>query len=138
MGPKKIVTKLHINSGHASARHIKRVLADAEGDTQSPMQRVGDVVSLCDASRAFEKAPHIPISGTSTAPMFNERLQIDLLFLGDIIALHIMDVFSKYSILTRVRPKNPQEVWDASLSGWVGVFGAPKRLHLDEWGRVGK
>ena len=48
--------------------------------------------------------------------MFNERVQMDLLFLDDLIALHIMDVFSKYSILTRVRSKNPQEVWDAFVS----------------------
>ena len=54
---------------------------------------------------------------------------MDLLFLGDINALHIMDVFPKYSILTRVRSKNPQEVWDAFLASWVGVFGAPKSLH---------
>ena len=64
--------------------------------------------------------------------MFNERLQMDLLFLGDIITLHIMDVFSKYSMLTRVRSKNPQEVWDAFLSTWARVFGIPKCLHLDE------
>ena len=45
-----------------------------------------------------------------------------------------MDVFSKYSILTRVRSKNPQEVWGAFLSSWAGVFGAPRSLHLDEGG----
>ena len=59
---------------------------------------------------------------------------MDLLFLDDIIAFHIIDVFSKYSILTRVRPKNPQEVWGAFLASWGGVFGTPKSLHLDEGG----
>ena len=66
--------------------------------------------------------------------MANERLRMDLLLLGVIIDLHFMDVFSKYSILTRARSKNPQEVWDAVLSSWVGVFGTPKSLHLDEGG----
>ena len=66
--------------------------------------------------------------------MFNERLQMDLLSVDDIIALRIMDVFSKYSVLTRVRPKNPQEIWDACLSSLAEVFGDPKSLHLDEWG----
>ena len=59
---------------------------------------------------------------------------MDLLVLDDVVALRIMDVFSKYSILTRVRPKSPQEVWDAFLSCWVGVFGNPKSLHLDGGG----
>ena len=44
-----------------------------------------------------------------------------------------MDVSSKFSIPTRVRSRNPQEVWGAFISGWVGVFGAPESLHLDEW-----
>ena len=69
--------------------------------------------------------------------MFNERLQMDLLFWDDIIALRNMDVFSKYSNLARARSKNPQEVWGAFLSSWVGVFGAPKSLHFDEGGEWG-
>ena len=72
--PKKIITKLHINWGHASATQIKRVLVDAEGDTQSLIRHVDDVAPLRDTCRAFEKAPHIPISGTSSVSMFNERL----------------------------------------------------------------
>ena len=62
--------------------------------------------------------------------MFNGCLRLDLLFLGDIIALRVMDVFSKYSILARARSKNPQEVWDAFLFSSVGFFGIPKSLHL--------
>ena len=126
--------KLHINWGRASATQIKRVLADAEGDTQSLIQHVDDVVSSRDARKAFGRAPHIPISGTSSVSMFNERLQMDLLFLDAVVALRITDVFSKYSILTRVRSENPQGVWDAFLSSWVGIFGAPENLHLDEGG----
>ena len=126
--------KLHINWGHASATQIKRVLVDAEGGTQSLIQHVDEVASQRDTCKAFERAPRIPISGTSTVSMFNERLQMDLLFLEDIVALHFMDVSSKYSIPTRVRPKNPRTVWDAFLSSRVGVFGTAKCLHSDEGG----
>ena len=66
--------------------------------------------------------------------MFNERLQMDLIFLDDIITLRIMGVFSKYSMLARARPKHPQEARAAFLSSWAGVFGIPKSLHLGEGG----
>ena len=89
--------------GHSSATQIKRVLADSEGDAQSLIQHVDDVVSQRDARKASERAPRIPDSGTSSLSTFNERLQMDLLFLDDIITSHIMDVFSKYSILARAR-----------------------------------
>ena len=132
--PEKIITKVDINWGRASATQIKRVLVDAEGDTQSRIQHVDDVVSQRDACKAFEKAPRIPTPGTSSVSMFNERLRTDLLFLDEIITLQIMHVFSKYPILARARSEHPQEVWDAFSSSRVGVFGAQKSLHLDEGG----
>ena len=110
---------------------------DAEGGTQSLVRHVDDVVAQCDVGAAFEKAPHIPISGTSSASMFNERQRIDLLFLDDIIAQRVMGVFSRYSILTRVRSKSPEDVWGAFLPSCVGVLGAPKSLHLDGGGAWG-
>ena len=61
-GPNKLIMKLHISWGHASATQIRRVLVDAEGDTQSMIQHVDEVASQRDTCRASEKAPHIPIS----------------------------------------------------------------------------
>ena len=92
--PATIIMKVRINWGHASATQIKRVLADAGGDTQSLIQHVDDVVSQRETCKAFEKEPRTPISGTSSVSMLNERLQMDLLFLDDIIALHFLNVFS--------------------------------------------
>ena len=34
---------------------------------------------------------HVPLAGTSTVSMFNKKVQVDPMFLGD-IALHVMDV----------------------------------------------
>ena len=48
--------------------------------------------------------------GASTVAMFNEKLQLDLLFLDDIIALRATAVFPENSLLITARPKNPQEV----------------------------
>ena len=45
--------------------------------------------------------------------MFNEKLQADVPFLRDVLALHAMDVYSKNSTLAPARPKAPQELWDA-------------------------
>ena len=44
--------------------------------------------------------------------MFYEKLQADLVFLEDIIAAHVIDVFSKYPSLLPAHAENPQEVWD--------------------------
>ena len=47
----------------------------------------------CDVCRALDKAPHEPIPGTPTVSTFDEKGEVDLLFLGDLIAMRAMAVF---------------------------------------------
>ena len=54
--------------------------------------------------------------------MFNEKLKADLLFLDNIPALHVLGVFSEYSLLVPVRTKNPQEVRDTFRNSSIGVL----------------
>ena len=55
--PRKIIEKLHVNWGHASAQQIKRILVDVEGDNLSLLRDVDEVVNQCEVCRAFDKAP---------------------------------------------------------------------------------
>ena len=80
--PKKIIMKSPANWGRASAQQIKRILADSELDNSRLPQHVDEVLGHCDARRAFGRAPHVLTAGTSAISIFNEKLQLDLLFLG--------------------------------------------------------
>ena len=106
---KKIVTTLRVNRGHAPAQQLKRVVADSEKGNMHLLTCVDEVCARREVCQAFEKAPHAPAGGTSTVAMFNERLQVGLLVLGDIIALRVMYVYSKYSLRVPVRARTPQE-----------------------------
>ena len=59
--------------------------------------------------QSFEKAPHLLGAGTSRVSPFNGKIQGDLLALDDIIVLHEMDAYSKYTLVVQARPKNPLE-----------------------------
>ena len=83
---------------------------------------VDEVLERCDVCRSFAKAPHDPIAGASTVSMFNGKAQAGLPFLGDIIALRAMDMFSKYSFLLPVQSENPQEAGDVLRGGWLGAL----------------
>ena len=124
--PKKIITKLHVNWGRSSAQQIKRILVDSEGKNLHLLWRVDEASERRDVCRASRRAPHVPIAGTSTVSTFKNKMQVDLLFLGDIIVLRVMDVFSKYSPLTPARYENPQEVRGALTNLWIGISGPPK------------
>ena len=123
--------KLRVNWGHASAQQLKRVLMDPEGDNMHLIACADEVSVRREFREAFEKAPRAPVAGTSTVVLFTEKLQVDLVFSDDIIALHVIDAFPMDSIIIPVRAGSPQEVWDAFCSSWIGVFGPPYE-HPDE------
>ena len=62
--------KLHVNWGHASAQQLGRVLADPVGGNLHLPSCVGEVLEQREVCRAFDKAPHDPIAGASTAATF--------------------------------------------------------------------
>ena len=90
--PREIITKLHAIRGHDSANRLGRVVVNSDGGTSHLLGHVDEVLEDCDLCRAFAKAPHVPIAGTSAVPMFHGKVRVDLLFLGDLVVAHVMDV----------------------------------------------
>ena len=82
---------MNANWGHASAQQAKRVLVDSEGGNLHRPAHIDEVLERCEGCRA----PHAPFAGTSMVSMFNEKQRVDPLFLGEIVALHVIDVFPK-------------------------------------------
>ena len=60
--PRKITVELHVNWGHASARQLKRVLADTEAGNSHLVNHVDEVLERRGTCRASDKAPHLPIA----------------------------------------------------------------------------
>ena len=98
------------------------------------MNYVDGVLGRCGVCRASDKAPHLPIPGTSTVLTFNGNLQVDLFLPGDLKALRPMDLYPTHSLSMPARPKNPQEVRDSFRSARVGVFRQPKSVQTGEGG----
>ena len=135
--PKEIVRRLNVNRGHASAQQLKRTMAEADGKAGKLIPSAGDVVRECEICRASDAAPAIPVAGTSHVSSFNEKVRADLLFLGDLVALRVIDHFPRYSLSVPVRPGNPEGVWDAFCDSRIAVFGKPRLIQMDaggEWG----
>ena len=75
---------------------------------------------------ASDKAHPPPTAGTSQASAMSRKLQADLRFSGDSIALHVADVSYKYSFLIPVRSGHPLQVWGALRIARIAIFGRPK------------
>ena len=103
--PKKIIMKSHSSWGHASAwltrMEVRLIWWTMWKRCWRPVTCVRPLIRRI----AFQ------FSGSTTASAFNEKVQVDLLFLDDLIVMHAMDVFSKYSLLRPAQSGNPEEVW---------------------------
>ena len=103
--------------------------AGSPKDTPSGVAQ--DVANRREVRRSVEKAPNLPVAGTSIVSAMNEKVQADPLVPDDVIALHAVDLCSKHSPFARVLPKNPAEVWDVFASQWISVFGKPRTIRVD-------
>ena len=103
--PKKIIMALHVHWSHASAQQFRRVLVDPDGDNMHLATRADDVSEQREVRRASDRAPQVPIAGTSTVSLSDEKLQADLSFSYDLIDLKAPDVFSENSLPIPVRSK---------------------------------
>ena len=68
------------------------MLKDSDSGNAHLVNCVDEVPERCEVRRVFDEVPHVPIAGASTASMFSGKVQVDILFLGDIIALRTMDM----------------------------------------------
>ena len=113
---------------------MKRVAAESDWDNMHSVGYAGEVLGQRDVCRSSEKALRVPSLGTSTVSMFNEKLRVDSLSLGDLIALQASGVFSKYSLLIPVRLQNPQAAPRAFCGARIVVFGQPKCRRMEVGG----
>ena len=121
LDPRRVITKLHANVGHASAHQLKRSLAVSVSGNSHLVNYEEAVLEHCETCRDFDNAPNVPIAGTPTESAFNEKAQADLA-LHDFFALRATDMFSMYSLRLPVQPKNPQEVWGFFVVvGWASL-----------------
>ena len=90
-------------------------LVNSDGDNMHLVAQVHGVSAQHVVRRAFDEASRVPTFGVSTASMFNEKLRLDLLFLGDLIALQTMDVFPQRSLVMRELSENSRGAWGALL-----------------------
>ena len=124
-GSKKIIAKIHVNLGHASAQQLERLLVDSGRENMHLLNFAGNPSEHCEVCRALNKATHVPIAVTAAESMFNEKSKVDILFLNSIIALHVMDAYSEYLPLIPARSETSREVRDVSCGCCVRVFGQP-------------
>ena len=131
------VHMLHRRLGHPSNEALVRLLQHGGAGDEVLRLASGLVCPACQLSKA-PKRP-LPARPEVRAVVFNTAVHADLKYLRDFrgvvyVALSVIDEATNYHLAKLLRNREPGHVAAKFLSMWVGLFGPPQRIRLDQGG----
>ena len=131
---KKVLFKLHCQFGHASFQKLTDLLKDAGIWKAEFKETLELILSKCEICKRFAKTSPRSIVSLPLAHSFNEVVSLDLKHWENGFILHIIDVWSRYTMSVYITRKSPQLVIDGLMKRWISVFGTMKGLISDNGG----
>ena len=131
---KRVLSKLHSQFGHASAIKLIDLLKDAKVWNADYKELLENVTSNCEICKRHAKTPPRSVVSLPLAQKFNEVLSLDLKNWENGYILHMIDVWSRYSMSVYINKKQPQLVIDNLMKRWISVFGRMNSLISDNGG----
>ena len=130
----KTVLKLHRQFAHPTKKRLIALLKDAGVWKEEYYETVSEIEEKCELCKIYSKTPSRPVVGMPMATKFNEKVAMDLKQWNDRWILHIIDMWSRYTLSVFVTRKKPSNIIDALMTHWVGKFGVMGALMTDNGG----
>ena len=115
---RRTLRKLHIRWFHAPAKRISTLLT-AAGVPVEVVRLVDDIVATCDICRAWAKPGSKSIASSRLPERFNQEVEIDLLFVGTHVILHMIDRCIRWSVAVKLPDRTTDSILDGIRSGWI-------------------
>lgn len=132
---KKALVKIHRQFAHPSTERLKLLLKDC-GSWRDNMREILDQIHAeCDICKIYARTPARPAVAAPMAKEFNDKVAIDLKKWRERWILHIVDMWSRFTISVFINRKKPSEVIDKIMSHWIGAgYGIMGTLLSDNGG----
>ena len=138
LADKAVVSKLHVQFGHCRADKLKSLLKSAGKFTGERGKAIDEVCSACETCIQYGRVKAKPVVGLPNATAFNQTLAMDLHFLVElgrsVYYLHMIDVFTRFSVAVIIYDKQPSTVIKCILDRWIHIFGFPTSILTDNGG----
>lgn len=130
------LTRLHLHFMHPAADRLFQLIkrASTHSATHSVKQLIENITSACRTCQEFKSRP---IRFRASIPpgqlVFNESISIDLLWLENKPALHVIDDHTGFRNAVFLRSKTADDIWSAFVSCWASTYvGFPSRIRSDQ------
>lgn len=130
----KVITKLHRQFAHATADRLTSLLKDAGAWNGDLKETIDKVYSQCELCKIYKPSPPRPAVCLPLASDFNDVVALDLKLWRGRYILHMVDVWSRFTVSCFIDRKKPQAVVDKIITKWIAVYGVMKKVLTDNGG----
>ena len=132
----KTLMKLHRQFGHPTEMKLVTLLQDAAVWSDDYKGVIKGVYEKCEQSGLcrFKDKIISPVVCLPMAKDFNEKVAIDLKKWDDHWILHMVDMWSRFTVSVFVSRKKPKNIIHAILTDWCSIFGFMETIFSDNGG----
>ena len=131
---KRKIIKLHRQFAHPGKDSFIKLLKQSNLYDVNVQVCINEVYANCDICIQTSRTPSRPIVCMPMASEFNDVLAIDLKIWRGKYILHIIDMFTRYSVSCFIPNKEPKTVVDNIMLHWIAYFGHPTKAILNDNG----
>ena len=126
----KTLQQLHLRWWHAKEYRMHSIL-HAAGVPEAVLKHIKGICESCRVCRMWSHTGRNAVATTRLSTEFNMVIQADLLFLGSVIILHIVDEATRLSGGGILRDKTAGELLRVLTMHWCRTWGPPRVLVAD-------
>ena len=128
---KKALIKLHKQFGHRPVKSFEELLKNAGVWKPEMKKMLEKIVGGCEGCIKRKRKPDRPAVAMPAATDFNQKVAMDLSFYKGKTILHLVDMFTRYSISVVVKNKSAGTMVDAIMKNWCARYGVMEALLSD-------
>ena len=102
---KKTILRLHRQFAHPSKEKLITLMKDAKYWQDSFEDILSDIYESCDTCKRFQRTPSRPVVAMPMAREFNEKVAMDLKKWKGMWILHMIDMWSRFSVSVFIKRK---------------------------------
>ena len=93
------------------------------------------IIEKCETCKEYARVPPRPVVALPMATRFNQKVAMDLKKWENKWILHLIDMFTRFTVSVFVERKTPSEIIDKIMLHWVGAgFGVMEGILTDNGG----
>ena len=126
--------KLHRQFAHPPMKRLIALLKDAGVWKEEYEQELLTIEEQCEICKRYAKTPPRPVVSLPMASQFNEKVAMDLKQWNGRWILHMIDMWSRYTVSVFIDRKKTTGVIEKMMTNWIGIFGVMGTILTDNGG----